>query len=165
MTEPIDDALADEAAELIQETNARYEERRREQREFLDTVSEEEGEEVLETKCNIVGEYVVPLRAKLNGEIIDKLGNMQARIQRLDEADPEDARVHDYGDAADEAAQILDDVIDDPDYNKQLFYDAYRDEGLLPLGTMLERCFESLQEERERMEGIADGFRKDTGGT
>ncbi len=61
--------------------------------------------------------------------------------------------------------QILADVIDDPDWNKQKFYAAYREEGSKPILTMLERVFESLKKERERVEGTAEGFRSEPGGS
>lgn len=155
----IDDSLADDAAELIQETNAEYEERRREQEEFLDTVSEEEGHEVLETQCTLIDGYTVTLEAKLNGEVMDRLGNIQARIERLEEADPEDKRVYDMGDAADEASQLLADLVAESEYDKALFYEVYRRENLVVLGELLSRAFEALKEERERREGVSDGFR------
>jgi len=41
----------------------------------------------------------------------------------------------------------------------EMFYAAYEQEGLAPLGVMLERAFESLKEERERQQGAAEGFR------
>lgn len=159
MPESVDDELADQAAELIQETNAKYEERRREQREFLDTVSEEEGAEVLETKCNLMGDYTVNLKAKLNGELMDHMGSVDARLERLEN---EEGRAYEFSEVADETSQILADAIDDSGWPKSLFYEVYEDEGLEPLGEMLSRVFESLREERERRHGTADGFRKDT---
>lgn len=157
--EPVQDEVAQEAGELMQEAGESLEERREEQEEFLETVSEEEGHEVLETKCNLVGDYVVPLEAKLNGDVMDSLGSIQARIERLQDSEPEDTRVYDFGEAADEASQLLADIVADPEYSKDLFYQVYRDEGLEVLGELLNRAFESLKDERERRHGTASGFR------
>lgn len=160
--EPKSDELAAEAAELIQETNAKYEERRREQQEFLDTIAEEgKGADVLETKCNLIGDYTVPLKAKLNGDLMDRMGAIEARVERMEN---EEAAAYEFSEIADEASQILADSIDDSEWNKRKFYEVYREEGVEPLGEMLERVFEALKDERERREGVADGFREDAGG-
>lgn len=155
--ESVSDALAEEAAELIQETNAQYEERRREQEEFLETVAEEEGAEVLETQCNLMGDYTVTLEAKLDGDLMDRMGHMDARVERFENGE---ARGYEISETADEISQLLADVISDEGWPKSLFYDAYRDNGLEPLGVMLERVFEALEEERDRRSGAADGFRQ-----
>ena len=156
--ETINDDLADDAAELIQETHDQYEQNRQEQEAFLETVAEEEGAEVLETKCNIIGEYTVPLQAKLSGEIMDRMGALDDRLERLEAGE---ARAYEISETADEVSQLLADVIDEPTWDKRKFYEAYESEGLEPLGTMLERVFESLKQERERRRGTADGFRSD----
>lgn len=150
------DDLAEDAAELIQETNEKYQERKEEQAEFLDAVAEEEGEPPLETQCNLIADYTVPLRAKLNGEIMDKMGAVDARLERLEN---EQGRAYEISETADTVAQLLADVIDDPEWHKDKFYAVYESEGLDPLGLMLERAFEQLKEEKERRDGSADGFR------
>jgi uncharacterized protein YpuA (DUF1002 family) len=144
------------AAQLARETAEKHEQNQQEQAEFLDTVKEEEGAEVLETQCNLIGEYTVPLRAKLDGELMDAMGRIDDRLERLNN---EDARAYEISETADEVSQLLADVIDDSEWHKRKFYKAYESEGLDPLGVMLERAFESLREERERREGVADGFR------
>lgn len=160
--EAIDDDLADDAADLILEADEQLRENRAEQQEFLDTVSEEEGAEVLETKCNLVGEYTVPLKAKLDGELMDKMGRIDGRLERVEGGD---ARAYEIGEAADEVSQLLADVIDDAEWHKDLFYQVYQDEGIMPLGAMLETAFESLKDERERRQGTADGFREKPSGS
>jgi hypothetical protein len=157
--EPIQDDLAQNAAALIQDANETYRERQREQAEFLETVAEEEGEEILETTCNIIGDYTVPLKAKMNGELIDRMTHVQETGKQIEE-NPE-AEGHKMSRVAEEMCQILDDVINDPDYNKEMFYKAYRAEGFKAIMAMLERAFGSLQDERERREGVADGFRQE----
>jgi len=145
-----------DAAELMQEAEQEYQQKREEQEEFLSTVAEEEGQETLETECNIVGDYVVPIRAKLNGELMDQLGEMDARLERLE---AEEGRAYEFGEAADRASQVLADAIDDKDWHKSKFYAVYEEEGIQPLGVMLRRVFESLKTERERRQGAAEGFR------
>jgi len=146
------------AAQLAAETDDKFEDNREKQDEFLDTVAEEEGAEVLETTCNLVGDYTVPIKAKLDGELMDAMGRIDGRLERLGN---EDARAYEISETADEVAQLLADVIDDSEWHKSLFYEVYENEGLRPLGSMLERAFESLKDERERRQGVADGFRPD----
>jgi len=161
--ETVDDELADEAADLILDAEEQLQENRKEQQEFLDTVAEEEGEAPVETTCNIVGDYTVPLSAKMNGDLIDRMSAVQEQGQRV-EQNPE-SEGHKISEVADQMCQVLADVIDDPEWHKQKFYEAYRAEGPEPILTMLERCFDALKQERERMEGDADGFRSKSGGT
>ncbi len=144
--------------ELAEEARKEKQQADQEHQEFLDTVAEEEGAEILETSCNLIGEYVVPLKAKMNGELMDRLGRIDARLERLES---EDARAYELSDAADDAAQLLADLINDPEYHKELFYDVYEAEGLDALGTFIQTVFESLKEERKRRRGAADGFRQD----
>jgi len=152
----IDDDLADQAGELILEAEEQLQQNRAEQQAFLETVAEEEGAEVLETECNLIGDYTVTLRAKLNGDVIDRLGQIDARLERVQSGD---APAYEISEVADDVSQVLADVIDGDSWTKARFYSAYRAEGVDPLGVMLKRVFESLQEERERREGTADGFR------
>ena len=154
--EPKQDQLAEDAADLILEADDQLRQNRQEQQEFLDTVAEEEGAEVLETSCNLIGDYTVDLRAQLNGELMDKMGRIDDRLERIQS---NDARAYEISDTADEVSQLLADVIDDSEWRKDTFYQAYRENGLDPLGVMLERAFEQLKAEKERREGTADGFR------
>jgi len=154
--ETIDDELADEAGEMLLEMEEEYEEKMAEQEAFLETVAEEEGSEVLETQCNLIGDYTVPIKAKLNGELMDRLSHMDARVERFENGE---ARGYEITETADEISQILADVVNNDSWGKEKFYAAYEQEGLAPLGVMLERAFESLKEERERQQGAAEGFR------
>lgn len=157
------DDLNERAADMVLETEQEYQEKKAEQEAFLDTVSEHEGTPPIETECNLIGEYTVPLKAKLNGELIDRMSAVQAQGKRIEENPREEG--HKVSEVADRACQILADVIDDPDWHKDKFYAAYQSEGFDPLLTMLDRAFESLKNERERMEGRADGFRPKPEGT
>lgn len=156
MSEPVQDDLAEEAADLILEAEQQYQENLAEQEAFLETVAEEEGAEVLETQCNLIGDYTVPLKAKLSGEIMDRMGALDDRLERLNAGE---ARAYEISETADEVSQLLADVINDESWHKEKFYAAYQSEGLDPLGVMLERAFKALKQERERRQGTADGFR------
>jgi hypothetical protein len=149
-------ALDDIAQELVETADQKYQESQEQQQAFLDQVADEEGAEVLETKCNIVTGFTVPLKAKLSGEILDRMGALEDRLERMESGE---AHAYEIGETADAISQILADVIDDPQWHKQKFYAVYEAEGLEPLGVMTERVFESLRDERERRRGTADGFR------
>ena len=146
------------AADLALDAKESFEQSREEQEAFLETVAEEEGAEVLETQCNLIGDYTVPLKAKLDGDLMDAMGRIDDRLQRLQ---GKQGRAYEITETADEVSQLLADVIDDPEWHKSKFYAAYQSEGLDPLGVMLERAFESLKQERERRNGTADGFRSE----
>lgn len=157
-----DDPDFDEiAADMALDASQAYEENLADQEDFLDTVAEEEGAEVLETQCNLIGEFTVPLKAKLNGEIMDELGHIHEKLERLEDGD---GAAYEISEAADQAAQLLADVIDDPSWHKSKFYKAYEAEGLDPIGVMIERVFDALRNEQDRRRGTADGFRPDSGG-
>ncbi len=144
--------------ELAEEARKEKQQADQEHQEFLDTVAEEEGAEILETSCNLIGEYVVPLKATMNGELMDRLGRIDARLERLESGE---GRAYEVSDAADDASQLLADVVDDPDYHKAKFYSVYEAEGLDALGTFIENVFDALKTERKRRRGAVDGFRKD----
>ena len=146
------------AADLALDAKESFEQSREEQEAFLETVAEEEGAEVLETQCNLIGDYTVPLKAKLDGDLMDAMGRIDDRLQRLQ---GKQGRAYEITETADEVSQLLADVIDDPEWHKSKFYQAYQSEGLDPLGVMLERAFNSLKQERERRNGTADGFRSE----
>ena len=146
------------AADLALDAKESFEQSREEQEAFLETVAQEEGAEVLETQCNLIGGYTVPLKAKLDGDLMDAMGRIDNRLQRLQ---GKQGRAYEITETADEVSQLLAGVIDDPEWHKSKFYAAYQSEGLDPLGVMLERAFESLKQERERRNGTADGFRSE----
>ena len=146
------------AADLALDAKESFEQSREEQEAFLETVAQEEGAEVLETQCNLIGDYTVPLKAKLDGDLMDAMGRIDDRLQRLQ---GKQGRAYEITETAEEVSQLLADVIDDPEWHKSKFYAAYQSEGLDPLGVMLERAFESLKQERERRNGTADGFRSE----
>jgi hypothetical protein len=89
---------------------------------------------------------------------MDRLAHIDEKLDRVESGDE---RVYKASEAADDAAQLLADLVDSPQYNKALFYKTYEQQGLEILGEFIERIFEGLQNARERREGIADGFRQE----
>jgi len=154
--EPVDDDLADEAGELILEANEELEQRRAEQEAFLETVEEETDAPVVETPCNIIGDYTVDIRAELDGELTDRLGEMEARLERVDAGE---GHAYDITEVADETSQMLADLITDPTWDKETFYEAYERTGHEALLEMFTEVFNAIKSERERQEGATEGFR------
>lgn len=149
--------MKDNIEDLIEETQERHEEKQESIEQFHEAVKEESDTDILETKCNIVGDIIVDVSAKKNGELIDKMGQIEERLEYVDE---NEVGTYKITQAAEDAATLLDDVVDDPELTKQEFYKVYRSEGLEELGKILESVFESIQNEGERQQGAADGFRQ-----
>jgi len=79
--------LDDIAQELVETADDNYQQSQERQQAFLDTVADEEGAEVLETQCNLVTGYTVPLKAKLSGDIMDRMGALEDRLERMEDGD------------------------------------------------------------------------------
>ena len=144
------------AQDLVDDASQEFEQSREEQAAFLDAVADEEGAEVLETTASIKG-HSVPVSARLNGDVMDAMGRIDSRLERIER---EEARAYEVSDTADDVAQLLADVTDDPALTKREFYRQYEAHGIDPLGVVLEEVFKALKTEKERREGAADGFRK-----
>jgi len=144
--------------EAVEEASETLHERKQTQQEFLDAVSSDSESELLKTQTELAEGIVVPLEAKLNGEVIDTLGSVQERLENAEE----DGRLYQISDAVDDACQLLADIITDPSYDKEVFHQVYKQEGAADIAKMLRRSFESLQKERERLSGDAEGFRNRT---
>jgi len=143
--------------ELIKKTRARHEEAQEEIEEFHEAISEESDAEVLETKYNVAGDIVIDVSAKQNGELMDRMGAVEQKLERVEQ---EEAGVYRVTEAAEEAAQIMADLTDNPEYTKDVWYEVYRTEGLEELGKKLRGAFEAIQNEGERLRGAADGFQQ-----
>ena len=143
------------AQDLVEDASQEFEQSREEQAAFLDAVADEEGAEVLETTASIKG-HSVPVSARLNGDVMDAMGRIDSRLERIER---EEARAYEVTDTADDVAQLLADVTDDPALTKREFYRQYEAHGIDPLGVVLEEVFSALKTEKERRQGIADGFR------
>lgn len=153
---PDDEQDFDElAADLALDAKESYEVAREEQHALLDDVAKEEGADVLETQATI-RENTVPVSGRLNGDLFDRMGELDERVERIERGD---ARAYEVSETADELAQLLADLIDDPEFTKAGAYNTYRESGIEPLGVILEAVFEALKAEEERRQGAADGFR------
>lgn len=134
----------------------RKQELEQEQQEILGEIQEEHGGELIETPVNIAGDYTANIKTKLNGELISRMGAVQDRL----EAGEENESLRDIDAAMDEAATILDGIIEEPEYDKKLFFNVYDQEGPESLAAIIEKVFDALEQEQERKQGAVDGFRK-----
>jgi hypothetical protein len=148
----------DNIQDLMEKTDERYEERQEDIADFHQAVQEESETEVIETTCNIVGDVTVGVTAKRNGELMDRMGHIE---ERLEYVETEKQGTYNITEAAQDAAQLLADVVDDPELTQGEFYKVYRGEGLEELGKMLKTVFSSIEKESERRRGAADGFRSE----
>lgn len=149
---------SDKPPELVQKAREQRQQRQEEQEDFLEAVAKEEGIEPLETTVTLVGDYTVTVTARLDGQLMDRLAHIDEKLDRVEAGDE---RVYKASEAADDAAQLLADLVDDPEYNKELFYRTYEQQGLDIIGDFIETIFEGLQNARERRQGTADGFRQE----
>lgn len=143
--------------ELLDKTQERHEERQEEIAEFHDAVKEESDAEVIETTCNIAGDMTVDVSAKRNGELMDKIGHIE---ERLEYVESEERGTYKVTEAAEDASQLLADLVDDPHLDKQEFYKVYRSEGLETLGELIESVMQAIETEVKTRRQAADGFRK-----
>lgn len=163
--ETIDDDVADAAGALMQEAGETLEERREDQHDLLQAVAEEDGAPLLETKCEIYG-HVVPVSGRLTGAFIERVEELDAEAKRRANADSDDdAAGRGVSDIVAELADILDDLIDDPELTGEDLYVQYQQEGVGPIRTILDEVMDSLEREQERVEGTAKGFRSKPGGS
>jgi len=154
---PMDERPAGRSVEeMVEQTREKHEQRQEEVRAFHEAVEADSEADVVETQCNIVGDIMVTVSAKQNGELIDRMGHIEERLEYVDN---EEAGTYKISEAADDAAQLLADVVEDPELTKAEFYQVYESEGLQELGKMLNRVFDAIESEQERMRGAADGFR------
>lgn len=144
--------------DAVAEARETHEERKQTQRAFLDAVSSDSESERLETQTEIADGIVVPLEAKLNGDVIDTLGAVQERLENAEDT----GKLYEISEAVDDATQLLADIIADPAYDKAVFHEVYQSEGPADIAKMLRRSFEALQQERKRLSGDAEGFRNRT---
>ncbi len=156
MSQTLEDVFDEDELAAVEDTRQTHQERQEKQQDFLKSISENSDSDLLETKTTLTEGHTVNVSAKLNGELIDKLGALQ---ERLDNAQ-DNERLYSVSEAADDASQLLNDIVENSEYDKDTFYAVYKMEGIDELGKMIERVFGALEKERERRQGEADGFRK-----
>jgi len=142
--------------EVMQQTEEKYQEAQENKAEFLESVKEDSDAEIIEATCNLVGDMVVDIEAKRNGDLIDRMGAIEEQLQYVETNEEGMYRITEV---ADRASQLLADIVQDSGLDKDAFYTAYRQEGIDELGNMIETVFEAIEQEVERKQGAADGFR------
>lgn len=152
------DFLSEEELETIERTREKRREHKAKQQEVLDSISEEHGGELIETPVSLTSDFQATIKTKMNGEVTDSLAYIEDTIESFEE---DEGKVRDLSKTADKAATLLGDVIEEPEYNKELFYNVYLQEDLEALGALIEIVFEAIEEEKKRMRGAVDGFRKE----
>lgn len=149
------------AADLAMGAKESYESNRKDQHDLLDAVAEEDSAPLLETKCEIYG-HVIPVSGRLTGEFVERIEALDAEAKRRASGEGDQSGVSDI---IRELAEILDDLIDDPELTANGIYGLYLDEGPRAVRTIVEEVLESLKREEERVQGDADGFRSEPDGT
>lgn len=128
----------------------------KEQQEILGEIQEEHGGELIETPVTIAGDYTATVKTKLHGQLISRMGAVQDRL----EAGEEQESLRDIDSAMDEAATILDGIIEEAEYDKKLFFSVYDQEGPEALAAIIKKVFSAIKKEQERKAGQIDGFRE-----
>lgn len=151
------DASPEEQKEVILEASKQQKQASDEaQAELLDSLSEEHGTERVQTPVTLAGDVTGTVDVELNGELMDRFGVMEERLEELEDGERGLYRI---GEAAEDVSQLLADMLVEPEYNKEFFYGVYEDTNLNAVGALLERVSEAIEDERERMAGAAEGFR------
>ncbi len=145
------------ALELIEQAEEKHQKRQQEQQEFLDAIADESEAKIIETTAKLAEGFTVEVSAKRNGELMDRMGHIEEKLEYVEDKKHGTYKI---SEAADDASQLLDDLVEDNSLDKETFYQVYRSEGLETLGTLLERAFDAIEQEVERRQGTADGFRQ-----
>ncbi|AHG00924.1 hypothetical protein HALLA_12130 [Halostagnicola larsenii XH-48] len=143
--------LVDESRETRRELEA-------EQEELLDSLDEEHGGDLIETRVTLPGGNLAHLEAVMNGELINRISHVDSMLAELD--DPEPGDMQNIERSMDEAASVLADVTVEAKYSKEVFYEIYVRYGPDAIGEHVGAAFDAIEEEVKRQAGAADGFRK-----
>jgi hypothetical protein len=145
-----------ERERLKRETQESFAEHKERQNELKEAVAEEHAGEKVKTKTTLAGDVVVDISLYLDGELMDRMADVEAEINAWEQNNPS---FRGASEVADNCSQVLADVVDDPAMNKRYFYEVYEETGLQGLGALVENVFSAVEEEQERMDGAMDGFR------
>jgi len=85
-TEKSDD-YEQKRAELIERTKERKQSLTEEQDAILDDIQQEHGGELIETTCRITPNHTVGVSVDLNGEFIDRMGEIEDLNERIESGD------------------------------------------------------------------------------
>lgn len=144
--------LIEESAETRRELEA-------EQEDLLQSLDEEHGGDLIETKVTLPGDNLAHLECVLNGELMDRLAHVDEMLADMDRDDPQPGDLANIGQSMDEAAGVLADITREPKYSKEVFFEIYRRYGPEALGEHVETAFEAIEREMKRRAGGAKGFR------
>lgn len=143
--------------QLVEESRKTRRELESEQEEFLDSLQEEHGGDLVETKTTLPGGNIAHIEVNLNGELMDRMSHMDSKLADLENPGPGD--LENIGTAMDEASQILADITVEAKFSKTVFYEVYRRYGPEALGEHIEAVFDAIEKEMKRKQGAVDGFR------
>lgn len=141
--------LIDDAKSLAEQTEEKH-------RTFLQALRENDEESGSTTQVTLVEGFEVTVRTRIDGRILDRLGDMEANLEAAQDGT---ASVKSVSDTAHQAAELLEDLITDEEYDTPLFLHVYEEEGLEVLGTFLEAIFEAIGEVKQEQQEAADSFR------
>lgn len=141
---------------LIEDAKQDYSEKKEQQNELKEAVASEHAGDKIETTANLAGDITVDISLFLDGELMDRMADVEAEIEAWENDDPS---FRGASEVADNCAQVLADVVEEPHMTKAYFYEVYQETGLEGLGGLVENVFTSIEKEQERMQGAVDGFR------
>ena len=153
-TEKSDD-YQEKRAELIERTKERKQSLTEEQDAILDDIQQEHGGELIETACRITPNHTVDVSVDLNGEFIDRMGEIEDLNERIESGD---TMASGTSEVMDKTSQLLADAVDDPEWTKDLFYQVYRENEPKALGELFGNIADAVKKERKRKAGAVDGF-------
>lgn len=142
--------LQEEAAETAQRLEG-------EQQEFLDSLEEEHGGDLVETQVTLPGDNPATIECVINGELMNRMSHVDGMLE--DFQDPEPGDFQNVEQSMDEVASILADITKESKYSKAVFYAIYERFGPQALGKHTEAIFDAIEKEVRRMTGDVDGFR------
>lgn len=150
-----DDSPEERRQKLREATAKKSRERNENQKALLDAIQSEHGGELIETTVNIAGDITADIEVRDNGDLLDEMGRIQKNLE--DAQDRQQA--YKVSEAAEDTAHLLGEIFTDSDYDATYWYDVYRETGLSGLLAVFENVGDSIQSERERLSGAAEGFR------
>jgi len=148
--------MTDKGEELIAEANEAYDERKQKQKEIVEDISQDHDAEHIQTKCEIAPGYTVDIDVRVNGRFVEKMATIEELTERV--ANGENTAMG-ASEIMDEAAQLLADMVDDPDWDKETFYNVYLESNPDVLGDMFDSVGSAISRERKRKQEGIGGFR------
>lgn len=134
---------------ILEAANQRKQQLEEKKQHALDALKSEHGGEVVETNVELGTDLEATIKVKLNGQLLKKMGKVDDHFEKLS----------DYDYAAREICNIVAGMLVEEEYDEELFYQLYLDEGEKPLMQVIDSVFGAIREEqKQRREGV-DQFR------